>query len=272
MKALKTASILSLLLMVSGVVWAATQYGEAVIEKGSMTIIRDGRTLLFDEAGRAVPVNEEDLIRVRDASSVLLKSRENASVTLGANAVFHVKPWRSREKQGFVRALFGRFRAAVVGLTGGETFNVKTATATIGVKGTEYRTQVTSRGGTMLVVTHNTVGLHGQRGTEVDVTNGQISLVINVNPATPPAPLPPEVQNQFGDDDLNSPPPNSSGAQDFPGEDGLKRAGIVDDDDLDSGRGDGYQPPPAPPTIPGVNIDPNAASDALRRARVRIGF
>lgn len=272
MKVLKIATILPLLLLVSGVLWAATQYGEAVIEKGSMTIIREGRTLQFSQANQPVPVNEEDLIRVRAQSSVVLKSRENARVTLGANAVFHVKRWRQREKQGFVRALFGRFRAAVVGLTGGEQFNVKTATATIGVKGTEYRTQVTSRGGTMLIVTHNTVGLHGQRGTEVDVTTGHLSLVVNVNPPTPPAPVPPEVGKQFGDDDLNSPPPNSHTAQDFAGEDGLKRAGIVTDDDLESGRGDGFEPPRGRPPVPDVNIDVNAASEALRRARVRLSF
>ena len=271
MKALKIATILPLLLLVSGVLWAATQYGEATIEKGSMTIIREGHTLQFSEVNRPVPVNELDLIRVRDNSSVVLKSRENATMTLGANAVFQVKQWRKREKQGFVRALFGRFRAAIVGLTGGEQFNVKTATATIGVKGTKYRTQVTSRGGTMLIVTHHIVGLHGQRGTEVNVNTGQLSLVVNVNPATPPAPVPPEVGKKFGDDDLNSPPPNSNTAQDFAGEDGLKRAGIVNDDDLDSGKGDGYVPPP-PPDVPEVDVDVNAASEALRRARVRLSF
>ena len=143
MKALKIATVLPWLLLAAGALWAAPQYGEAVIGKGSMTIVREGRSLQFETVNQRVPVNEDDLIRVRAESEVVLTSREKATITLGSNSVFQVKPWRARGQSGTVRALFGRFRAAIVGLTGGEQFNVRTATATIGVKGTDYLVQAT---------------------------------------------------------------------------------------------------------------------------------
>jgi FecR protein len=238
MKALKIAAILPALLLTAGVLWAATQYGEAVIQKGAMTVVREGKTLKFDQTGTAIPINEQDLIRVRAESLVELKSRENATITLGSNSVFQVKPWQAEGKTGLLRALFGRFRASIVGLTGGEQFNVKTATATIGVKGTEYRTQVTNRGGTMLVVTHNLVGFHGQRGTEINVDTGHLSLILGINPPTPPIPVPPEVNKEFNDDNLDSPPPNSKRGRRFAGQDSLIEHGVTDKDTLDDSSGD----------------------------------
>lgn len=62
--------------MVNGpAVWAAARYGDAVVEEGTMTIVREGQSLSFKASGQAVPVNERDLVRVRDASRVVLKQR-----------------------------------------------------------------------------------------------------------------------------------------------------------------------------------------------------
>lgn len=273
MKALKIATVLPLLLIVSGALMAATQYGEAVIEEGAMTIVREGQTLSFDELNRPIPVNEEDLIRVRDESRVVLTSREKATMTLGSNAVFHVKPWRSKGKQGFVRALFGRFRASIVGLVGGEQFNVKTATATIGVKGTEYLSAITSRGSTMLIGTDHDPEFTGQSGPPVDVQTGQLSIVININPPTPPVPVPPGVLDQFNPQNLNSPPPNSQRGKNLPAEDELIENGIVTEEDLEEGKGDDF-PAPFPvdqPFVPPVNFDSGETGPTLR-GRVPLQF
>ncbi len=270
MKALKIATILPWLLLASGALWAATQYGEAVIEKGEMTIVREGRSLQFDKVNQAIPVNEEDLIRVRDNSLVQLKSRESATITLGANAVFQVKPWQSQGKSGFMRALFGRFRASIVGLTGGEQFNMKTATATIGVKGTGYLAQVTNRGNTLLIVLDHTVGFQGQQGGETGVGEGFTSLIINFNRGTPPIHTPPGLDTG----DVNAPPPNGNNGGNFNNENILVGSGIVTQGDLDQGKGGGggggggqqggiNQPP---------TTDPNAAFDAIQRARVPLQF
>ena len=269
----KIAVILPMLLLAAGSNWAAVRYGEATIERGAMTIIREGRSLKFDQLNEEIEINEEDLIRVRPQSRVTLHSREMATIALGSNAVFHVKPWRSKGKSGFLRALFGRFRASVVALAGGEQFNVKTATATIGVKGTEYRTHVTNRGGTLLIVGDATVGFQGQQGPEVTVGADFLSLIININPPTPPAPIPPQVDAEFGPDNLDSPAPNSLAGRDFPGEEGLIQAGIVTEDELNEGKGDSLLPPGLEAFVPpALNFDPNEASGAQRRAVVIPGF
>lgn len=237
MKALKFAMLLPGLLLVSGVLLAATQYGEAIIEQGSMTVLREGQTLTFDQVNRAVPVNEGDLIRVRPESVVQLKSRENATITLGSNAVFQVKPWRAKGKTGFLRALFGRFRASVATLTGGEQFNVRTATATIGVKGTEFFWQTNNRGGSLVGVTESNVGLQGQVGPEQGLGPGFASLVVGANPATSPIPIPQNLLDAFNAN-LNSPAANSPAARRFVAQQSLIDAGIVDQDTLDENSGD----------------------------------
>jgi hypothetical protein len=238
--------------------------------------VRDGRTLNFDRPNTPIPVNDEDLLRVRPDSRVVLRSREKATLTLGANSVFHVKPWESRGKTGVVRALFGRFRSSVVGLTGGEQFNVKTATATIGVKGTEKLVQVTNRGGSMLVVTDSTVSFQGQTGGESDVRQGFVSVIVGPNPPTPPVPVPPQLEQQFNERNLDSPEPNAPESQNFVAEQVLLQEGIVNETDLEQNRGDSApEPPPAPqvtPPAPPRATNAPDASRALQRGRVPLQF
>jgi len=266
-------AFVALMILGAGSGWSAVKYGDAILEKGAMTVLREGRTLRFDQANEQIVINENDLIRVRPASRVVLNSREKASLVLGGNSVFHVKPWQSKGKTGFMRALFGKFRASVVGLLGGEQFNVKTATATIGVKGSGYRSQVTNRGGTLLLVEDHTIGLQGQRGPEVDVPEGFVSLTITIFPSSPATGAPQGLLNKFGSDDLDSGGANSPGGGSFVGEKDLVDGGLVDQGTLDDGKGsgggDGFSREPIEINL---NFDPNAAHDALQRGRVRLEF
>ena len=294
MKPLRISFLLTMIFLFGSGAMAATQYGNAVIEKGSMTVVREGRSLKFDQVDQEIPINEDDLLRVRPNSLVILNSREKAQITLGGNAIFHVKPWQSKGKTGFMRALFGKFRASVVNLLGGEQFNVRTATATIGVKGTEYQTQVTNRGTTLTIVRESVVGFQGQRGAEVDIGEGMVSVVININPATPPVPVPPAVAAQHGRDNLEAPAPNGPQGGTLAGERGLIEAGILTEEDLNEGKGDIDLTPPRVPsteeelieagilreedlnksvpifTPPRDIFDPKDADDAVKRGRVRI--
>ena len=278
MKTFKTAFLLALIAVLGVIfIWeplfAATKYGDAIIQKGSMTVVRGGRTKRYRGVNRTVRIEENDLIRVRSRSRVLLKTREKADFTLGSNSVFHVKKWRKKGKTGFARSLFGRFRASITSLFGGRSVNVKTASATIGVKGTRYLVQVTNRGGTMLVVQENIVGLQGQLGPEVNVGENRVSIVININPATPAVEVPQTVANQFSGDNLDSPPANSGEAGNFAGEAGLVQAGIVTEGQLDEGKGSGgVGPVPEVFEPPEALFDPNAGSDAIQRGRVRLSF
>ena len=278
MKTFKTAFLLALIAVLGVIfIWeplfAAAKYGDAIIKKGSMTVVRGGRTKRYRGVNRSVRIEENDLIRVRSRSRVLLKTREKADLTLGSNSVFHVKKWRKKGKTGFARSLFGRFRASITSLFGGRSVNVKTASATIGVKGTRYLVQVTNRGGTMLVVQENIVGLQGQLGPEVNVGVNKVSIVININPATPAVEVPQTVATEFSGDNLDAPPANSGEAGNFAGEAGLVEAGIVTEDQLDEGKGSGgVGPVPEVFEPPETLFDPNAGSDAIQRGRVRLSF
>lgn len=149
--------------------WGATQYGLATVEQGEMTILREGKSLSFHASPQAVPVNERDLVRVRDASRIVLKTQDQAIMTLGANAVFQCEPWQTPDRSGTFRMLFGRFRAEVIGLAGGSRFNVKTATATIGVKGTQYAFALASNGNAAVLGLENVTTAAGRDGVEQPV-------------------------------------------------------------------------------------------------------
>jgi FecR-like protein len=257
MNVLKKLWVVSLLLVAAPMAWAASPYGSALVEQGEMTILREGRSLNFKTSAQEVQVLENDLVRVREASRVTLKTQENATLTLGANAVFQVQPWQTPQKSGTFRMLFGRLRATVVGLAATERFNVKTATATIGVKGTSYDLATTTTGNTLVVGRESTTDVSGRDGVEQPVSPGNLSGVFGPNPATSPQPVPDEVKTAL--QSLNSAPPGTPGARDLPGEQGLIRAGIVSKETLDKSKSNTFTPGPQQPqspsnTAPGPNL------------------
>lgn len=207
---------------------AATQYGNAVVEQGRMIVLREGKRLTYNQSAERVPVVEQDLIRVQDNSRVVLRPREGTEVTLGANAVFQVKPWQRHEESGFLSALFGRFRAAVVGLTGGERFNVKTATATIGVKGTEYRSAVQTRGLTLTLGMDSTTFMQLVNSGQIQNV-GETAFYLSDGSSFYGSDLQDaydQMSAAFGD--LDAPPPNAPGASGLPGEQVLIELQIID--------------------------------------------
>ena len=137
MNATKITILASFVLILSLPAWGATKYGDASIIKGKVIVLRAGKRLTFDSNDRNVQINHQDVVRLGQDSSMVLSTVEKATITLGSNAVLHVKSWQRREQKGFFRMLFGRMRAKISGLVGNERFNVRSATATIGVKGTE---------------------------------------------------------------------------------------------------------------------------------------
>ena len=210
----------------------AQEYGVATIEQGQMVVIRDGQRLVFTSADGQVPINQSDLLRVGPNSQVLLETIEKATLTLGSNAVLHVEPWEQQEEQGFLRMLFGRVRATIDGLVGGETFNVQTATATIGVKGTEYTAGVNARGDTMILVTESVVQLTGVDGITQNVGVGQVSVALFGRGASSPRAASQNLLNALDEEGLDSPEVDSEDANDLPAQDELIEEGVVDEADL----------------------------------------
>ncbi|MDH4225390.1 MAG: FecR family protein [Deltaproteobacteria bacterium] len=230
MKAVKTLSLLMVGLVVSSAAWAG-KYGDAVLEEGKMTVLEQGKKpVVYTASNKSITINMSDVIRMGDNSRVKINTGEKAEVTLGANAIMHVQPWNQRQKAGNMRMLFGRFRAKVSGLVTGEQFNVKTATATIGVKGTEYIAIVSSNGNTTMIPVENVVQLEGLDGLAQDVTPGQISVVVNGQRASAPTKVPGKIHKELTNEKLASPGVESNRANLLPGEVSLLNAGIINED------------------------------------------
>lgn len=247
----------------------AAEYGTAVIEQGEMTITREGQTVSYKASARRVAVNEKDLVRVRDASRIVLKTREGATILVGANAVFQCEPWQASNRSGVFRMLFGRFRANVVGRAGESGFNVKTRTATIGVKGTDYALAESSNGNTAVLGFEGTVTVAGPQGGEQWVGPNQTSLVVGDSPATTSVPAPDELKRDLAN--LNSAPLGSTAALDLPAESALVDKGIVTKEALQRSKVDKNRIlldtglPDLP--FPSMNLDDSPAGGPSARAR-----
>lgn len=237
-------TVLAAVMLVSAsLAFAQDKYGDAVLQEGAMTIVRDGDNLQFDTPEERVPIFLGDVVRMRAESRAVLESREKATLTLGSNAVFQVKPWERKEEQGFARMLYGRLRSAVSGLLGGESFNMQTPTAVIGVKGTEDDIAVSNTGDTLLLGREDQVEFTGLQGPTQVVGPDVVSVVVNGLPATPPAPIPDPVRQRFN---LGAPQANAPGADSLPGEEGLVEAGIVSEGDVEEGKQEEAEEPEGP--------------------------
>ncbi len=257
------ALLSGLLLLPAATALGAVTYGQATLAKGKMIVLRDGGRRVYRGAGVRVAILHGDVIRLGPRSNVVLETVEKSTVTLGGNAVFQVKPWRRREKRGLLRMLFGRFRAKIARLSGGERFNVSTATATIGVKGTEYIAAVPPQGDVLLLVTESVVQLAGPDGVEQNVPQGSISVVINGQPAKAPVPAPPAVLSILAQEGLDAPSPNDPAALELPAQEVLIEAGIVTRPEAEASSGGAEQsgpdaPQPTPTSPKAEAADPSA--------------
>ena len=225
-------------LFLSSPAWGATKYGDATIESGKMIVLRGGQRMVYTPSDQNVSINHQDIIRLGSSSKVVLRTVEKATLTLGSNAVLHVEPWQKQEKKGAMRMLFGRFRAVVTGLSGGERFNVRTATATIGVKGTELSAMQTAAEDTLLWVEsskkRNPVDFGGLTGDDVEVPVGYASLVKGSQAVRNPVRANAALRKELGN--LDSPSPTSDEASRLP--DQVAGSGLAANGDTDGGDGD----------------------------------
>lgn len=247
----------------------AQKYGDAEIKAGKVTVLRKGSREVHRGAGKRITINHEDVIRVGRRSSMVLETTEKATITLGSNAVFQVKPWEKREKRGLFRMLFGRMRAKIGKLTGTERFNVSTATATIGVKGTEETIFSNVQGDTTVGVTESTVEVQGLRGISVAVNEGNLTGVVGGEPPGAVVPLPLEVLAALAN--LDSTSPTSPDAVTVPLGQVLVEAGVTTQAQVDrseQGATQGVQLPDAPGTTGAAPASSGAdnAADALESA------
>ncbi|MFI5399916.1 MAG: FecR domain-containing protein [SAR324 cluster bacterium] len=206
--------------------------GQAEITAGSLVLVRSGAKTVFASPHAPIAIEQGDVLLVQSASQAVLKAGKG-TLTLGANTVFQVQPWEFKSQTGYLRLLFGKFRASVVGLSGGESFNIKTATATIGVKGTEFAGAATAQGDVVVLVTNSVVQMTGQSGPTQSIAPGQVVVALNAKEtATAPALPPPELKADLEQAKLDSPPVSAAASSNLPEETALVRTGIVTQKEL----------------------------------------
>ena len=118
---------------------AKSERWETTLHRGDMSVWRQGETLVYRAEGQVVEMRPYDIVRVGANSSATLVSSSKAMIRLGSHAMMEIKPWEQNERRGFLRILFGRIRARLVGLGSGERYDIKSSTSTVGVKGSEWR-------------------------------------------------------------------------------------------------------------------------------------
>lgn len=159
------------MLTISPFAGAAIKYGEAVIKNGNVVVVRSGRFFLYTPANNPVTIYENDTIRTMKGSALTLFNPDQNRVTLGANAIMQIKKWRKKSNQGAIRMLFGKFRARTASVRK-RSLNIRTATATIGIKGSlaegntsSNHSMISNRGGSMF--------MENDRGEILDIEPGQ---------------------------------------------------------------------------------------------------
>ena len=172
-------SFVFLLLSSSG--YGLTKYGEATVKKGGLTILRDGKRLSFTAGDNSIQILKKDVLRAGKKSLITLNTVQNTTVELGSYAIFQVRPFKISENTGDLRMLYGKARFKTVGNTKAKSrrFRLRTATAVIGVKGTEWIQQTNSSGTTDTEVIEGIVGISTEMGVEIDVSSGHRALALS---------------------------------------------------------------------------------------------
>lgn len=232
-----TIATLALVLAGAALLHAQDRYGDATVEAGRMTLVRDGERFGYAAGEPAVVVRFGDVLVAHERTRVVIESVEHVRLTLGANAAFEIRPFKQRGALGVLRLIFGRIRAQVQKLSAGQV-SIKTAQAVIGIKGTEFVVSVTAQGDTLVVVdeTDNQVVLTGLEGPERAIAPNLMAAVVNSRPVSDVAVVTPEARETLALEDLSVPVAYRPEARALRGEEVLVQAGIVSEKDLQEAK------------------------------------
>jgi hypothetical protein len=144
--------------------------------------------------GAKIPIFEGDQVLTEDGQRVRLQFTTGDKIALTGKSVLKVDEYlpERREKPSMLFSVLGRVRAIIASRLAPDSVRLKTATATIGVKGTDFNT-VAEEASTLVETVDGQVGVSNYL-EEAEVVLGpgtQTSVSLGENPA-PPSPIPPE--------------------------------------------------------------------------------
>ncbi len=173
------------LLIVASLIYStaiASQVGTLEIEEGTVVILREGKTQQLGE-GEIVPVFAKDTLQTLSESTgvVILGSEDDGDFfTLDEKTTFAVQEYVQTEDKetptrGVVSLLGGKVRSLVNTAKGEKDIKMEAGTATIGVKGTDFLTEMPNSDITQVTTFEGAVSLQSRLGDvlqEVTIESG----------------------------------------------------------------------------------------------------
>lgn len=218
---------------------ALTVYGTARIKSGELTVVRNQQESIYVPKDGEVEIRVNDLLRVGRNSFVVLSTREETEIKMGSNAIFQVRPWKSRNKYGYMRMLYGKMNFQTKQLKQRKRFRFKTASATIGVKGTAADCEVGSTGNTGCTGRSGQTEIQGNFGPPQELTTNRMSIVVGNQPASQTIELPPQESGTDQQDDEKTfakASPTTNTASSLSLESDAVDSGIIDQADLEESK------------------------------------
>ena len=176
----------------------AAQVGSITEFKGDVTLQKGNKTVKVQAA--PTPLDEKDIVVTGPKGRARITLTDGSTLSLGASSHFSVTSYHF-ETSGRIQAKLsvsdGGFRAVTgkIGKLAPSRFTVKTATATIGIRGTDFAGIVSPSGDTIACV-GGAIGVAGSSGAPVTVAAGSITSVApGKTPTAPRAYTPDEINN-----------------------------------------------------------------------------
>ncbi|GHV04322.1 hypothetical protein AGMMS50229_05460 [Campylobacterota bacterium] len=176
-----------LLLFIISAVLSFAAAGKFAAVGGEVTIHR-GDSKLVAITGQEVAQSDRIITGSNGRAQIVFEDK--SLVTIGKNSEFSIEEYafdnKSREGKASFGMVQGAFRAVTgqIGKTNPQSFQLKTRTATIGIRGTQILAQI-SQDNELIACTEGGISVTANGGT-VDVPTGSATTVSANTPPTPP--------------------------------------------------------------------------------------
>ena len=185
---------------------------ELELKLGLVKIMRASQVMIFNEKGSKIPLQLKDQVQTGASSKALIRlPKKDETIQLGSRSFFGLD--NLTEDQTKVSLLTGKgqfkvtpkkFARKTIRRKGRklDRFKIRTVTAVVGVRGTEFVLGASGSQTNLLTITGLvTIAPVEAPDIEVEVPENQASQVQQGLAPTPPVPVAPEIQEQIVQDD-----------------------------------------------------------------------
>ena len=185
---------------------------ELELKLGLVKIMRAGQVMIFSEKGSKIPLQLKDQVQTGASSKALIRlPKKDETIQLGSRSFFGLD--NLTEDQTKVSLLTGKGQFKVTPKISArktirrkgrkrDRFKIRTVTAVVGVRGTEFVLGASGSQTNLLTITGLvTIAPVEAPDIEVEVPENQASQVRQGLAPTPPVPIAPEIQEQIVQDD-----------------------------------------------------------------------